>query len=101
MAKKKPNFQTALVMSMFRKQGFVVDKTEYWNHFAKIRKDLFGFIDLIAMKPGEPLIAVQVTSRSMVSSRVKKILELPEHKIWLSTGCRIWVIGLPRIVEIK
>ena len=47
---------------------------ERWNPFAKIRQDLFGFVDLLAIRQGETL-AVQTTSGSNVSARVKKITE--------------------------
>lgn len=99
--KKKPKQQTAEVIKRLVNDGFRVDKVEHWNQFARKRKDLFNFIDLIAMKPNHPLIGIQVTSRANVPSRVKKILSLDEHRIWLSTGCLIWVVGLPRVVEIK
>jgi hypothetical protein len=34
---------------------------EKWNPFAKIRQDLFG-ADVLALKPGEPVLAVQATT---------------------------------------
>lgn len=39
------------------------------------RSDLFGFSDLVAVKEGEPLVFLQVTSSSNVPSRLTKILE--------------------------
>jgi len=44
---------------------------EKWNPHARIRQDLFGFIDILAIKRGETL-AVQATAAG-VSARLKKI----------------------------
>ena len=50
---------------MLRDQGYKVWITEHWNPWARIRQDLFGCIDLLAIGNGETL-AVQTTSRSNV-----------------------------------
>jgi hypothetical protein len=55
-----------------REQGYFVTTVEYWDHFARKRRDLYGIWDLLAIKTGETL-AVQTTSGSNVSARVKKI----------------------------
>lgn len=47
---------------------------EHWNGFVGKRYDLFGFIDLLALRGSETL-AVQTTSYSNVSARVKKIAD--------------------------
>lgn len=57
-----------------REQGYRVAVVEKWNPHARIRQDLFGFIDLLAIK-GPETLAVQSTSRGNVSARVKKITE--------------------------
>lgn len=102
-AKKKPKrvSPTQQVLKHYRDLGYTLAITERWNSYAKIRQDLFGFIDLIAIKSGEPMIAIQATSRPNIGTRVKKILSLPAHRIWLETGARILVVGLPRIVEVE
>lgn len=61
-------------LDYLRKQGYRVAIVERWNAHARIRQDLFGCIDLLAIKDGETL-AVQTTSGSNVSARVKKIAE--------------------------
>lgn len=55
-------------------RGYLVAVVEKWNPHARVRQDLFGFIDLLAVKEGETL-AVQTTSRSNMSSRARKIAE--------------------------
>ncbi len=69
-AKKKSPTQRTL--EELRKRGYTAAITERWNPFAKIRQDLFGIVDVLAVGNGETL-AVQCTSGSNVSSRVDKI----------------------------
>ena len=68
MAKESP---TTRSLALLREQGYTVAVVEKWNPHARIRQDLFGFIDILAIKRGETL-AVQATS-SGVSARLKKI----------------------------
>ena len=78
-------------LKYLREQGYTVAITERWNPFARIRQDLFGFIDLLAIKPGETL-AVQTTS-SGVSTRLKKIAESPLLPKVREAGWKIHVHG--------
>ncbi len=73
------------------KIGYRVGKCEHWNHFAKIRQDLYGCIDLIAMRPGEALLAVQPTDITSVSKRMAKAHQTAID--WVSTGNRFEVWG--------
>lgn len=57
-----------------RGEGYTVAITEHWNPFARIRQDLWGFCDLLAIRKGETL-CVQCTSESNASTRVNKIAE--------------------------
>jgi hypothetical protein len=70
MAKESPTTRT---LALLREQGYTVAVVEKWNPHARIRQDLFGFIDILAIKRGETL-AVQATA-SGVSARLKKIAE--------------------------
>ncbi len=74
-------------------RGYTYWKTEYWNHFAKKRKDLLGFADAIGLKAGHPIIAVQTTSRGNISARKAKILAEPLAFLWLCTGATIEIHG--------
>jgi carbonic anhydrase len=65
---------TALSLRHLRDEGWTAEVVERWNPHARIRQDLFGFVDLIAIRPGETL-AVQTTSAGNVASRVRKIGE--------------------------
>ncbi len=65
---------TQLSLKKLREEGYTVQVVEYWNSFARIRIDLFGFIDIIALK-GKEVLAVQTTSASNMSARCKKIAD--------------------------
>lgn len=59
------------------------------------RVDLFGAFDLLAVNSAGEVKAVQVTSRGNVSSRVKKLAELPVLG-WLRKagwGLEVWGWG--------
>lgn len=82
-----PDSPTSRTLQSLRKDGFIAAVVEKWNPHAKIRQDLFGFIDLVAMRYGE-LLAVQATSTGNIQSRVQKSLESPNLYAWLLTGAR-------------
>lgn len=72
--------------------GYQVAITEHWNPWARRRVDLWGFVDLLAIKPNETL-AVQTTSATNVSARVKKIAEHENVGFVRDAGWRILVHG--------
>lgn len=76
-------------------QGYTVDIVEHWIPWAKRRKDLYGFIDLLCVGDGET-VAVQTTSGSNVSARVKKISEHENVGAVRKAGWKILVHGWRR-----
>ena len=89
------NSPTARSLAYLREQGYTVEVVERWIPGANIRKDLFGFIDLVAIKRDETL-AVQTTSYSNVSARVSKISEHENLAAVRAAGWRIEVHGWVR-----
>lgn len=65
---------------------------EHWNPFAKIRQDLFGMCDLLAIGNGET-VCVQTTSGSNVAARVRKLTEAEALPEMLRSGWRVVVEG--------
>ena len=59
------------------------------------RKDLFGFVDIVALTGEEGIIAIQSTSHSMISTRFNKIrIECQEAAMkWLESGGKIQIWG--------
>jgi hypothetical protein len=78
-------------LKYLRDEGYLVAIVEHWQPFARIRQDLFGFIDLLAIRRDETL-AVQVTA-SGVSSRVKKIEASPHLGRVREAGWQLHVHG--------
>lgn len=86
-------------LAKLRKDGWLVAITERWNPFAKIRQDLFGFVDLLAIK-GDTTLAVQTTSGDNVTARIAKIRALQSSSLWLeSPNRKIVVHGWRKIGE--
>ena len=75
-----------------RQQGYTVATVEYYNYFTKRKHDLFGCIDLLAIGNGETL-AIQVTSKSNMSTRIKKIENNDALPEMIRSGWRILVHG--------
>ena len=77
---------------MLKDQGWTCARTEHWNPFAHIRQDLFGFVDILAIK-NDQMLAVQTTTNDNAAARIKKIKENPNYEKLKATGCRIEVHG--------
>jgi hypothetical protein len=75
-----------------RDAGYTVAIVEHYNSFTRKRYDLWGFADLLAIRTGE-VLAVQTTSGSNVSARVRKIAESPLVGAVRDAGVRIHVHG--------
>ncbi len=89
-----PVTPTARTKQWLQKQGWLVGITEKWNPHAKIRQDLFGFADLVAIPVDldvgdefscsymgwseflvSPPVFIQVTSGTNHAARRDKLLE--------------------------
>lgn len=94
-------------IEMLQAHGYTTWITEHWIRYPgkKVparRKDLLGFIDLIALQPPQPFIwGVQVTTVGNMPARIKKILASRLAKTWLRCGQRIWVVGWKEYVVNK
>jgi hypothetical protein len=78
-------------LKYLRDEGYLVAIVEHWQPFARIRKDLWGWADLLAIKRGE-VLAVQVTSEG-VASRVAKIIASETLGRVREAGIRVEVHG--------
>lgn len=77
-------------------EGYTVAIVEKWNSFAKIRQDLFGFLDLLCVKDTEDrrgVVGVQTTSASNMAARRKKIMEHVHYLAVEGAGIRIELHG--------
>lgn len=94
MAKQSP---TSKALQELREQGYLAEKVEQRLPIPGkfVTRDLFGVIDIVAMKAGEILRAVQVTSRSNVNARMTKAHEKGTALTWVQAGgaFEIWGYG--------
>lgn len=86
-------------LALLRKRGYdVVQNVEYWNPYAKRRKDLFGFLDILAMRKGtREILGVQTTSGSNLSARIKKAQALEAYHTFLACGGSVEFHGWRKI----
>lgn len=83
---------TQLTLRHLAERGYTAAVVEKWNPHARIRQDLFGFVDVLAVRPGETL-AVQTTTAGSVSARVKKIADSEHIAAVREAGWTIHVHG--------
>lgn len=83
---------TQRTLKHLRRLGYpLVQVVERWNPHARIRQDLFGILDVVAV--GSDIVGVQATSGSNVSKRVTKITESEALPILRKAGIRVVVHG--------
>ena len=68
---------TQLTLRKYRRAGYMAQVVERWIPQARIRRDLFGFVDVVAVGHGET-VGIQTTSYGNIAARVRKIEEMPE-----------------------
>ena len=83
---------TQNTLKRLRKEGYTAEVVEKWIPRANVRKDLFGFIDIVALR-GDETLAVQACNYSDVSKRVKKITDSEYLPTVRDAGWRIEVHG--------
>jgi hypothetical protein len=79
-------------IALFTERGYSCTVVESYNSFTKRKKDLFGIFDVLAVGNQET-VGIQITSKSNMAARMRKIQEseyLPEI---IRSGWRVVVIG--------
>lgn len=87
---------TSRTLKLLRDEGKIAEVVEHWNSFTKQRKDLLGFLDILALDvPNRTTWGVQCTSTGNIKARINKICNECKEKAlaWLNVGNRIEVIG--------
>lgn len=83
---------TARTLKKLRADGYVCQVVEQTIPHTFIKRDLFGFADILAIKPGE-ILAVQATDATNVAHRVKKVEALDSLQAWWDGGGRFEIWG--------
>lgn len=85
---------TARSLKFLRDRGWTAQVVERWNQFAKVRQDLFGFADIVAIHPQQQgVLAVQSTSFPNRLARLRKVCAEPRALIWVQAGNAIEIHG--------
>jgi hypothetical protein len=85
---------TSRSLALLRTDGYTAAVVERWNPHARIRQDLFGVFDLVAIRAGlVGVLAVQTTSASNLSARRRKLVECPAVRTWLQAGNAVELHG--------
>lgn len=85
---------TARSLAYLRKEGYLAQVVEKFNMFSKTRIDLFGCIDIVAVRSDVMgMLGIQVTVRSNIQDRVKKCKAELKMRTWLSADNRLEVHG--------
>jgi len=87
---------TQRTLALLRKEGWNAEVTEKWIPGANIRKDLWGFIDVLAIR-GKEILGVQATSYTNTSTRVKKIEDSDNVAAVREAGIGIHVHGWRKV----
>ncbi len=83
---------TQRTLAELRRRGYLAQVVEHWVPGARVRRDLFGFIDVLAIKPDE-VLGVQACAGASVAARVAKIAEHENVGQVREAGVRIMVWG--------
>ena len=92
MTKMSANLNT-MTLNALRELGYTAQVVERYDHYTRRRYDLFGCIDMIAIKPGV-VLAVQSTGTDF-AGHMKKLTgpRRDQVKAWLETGQPFLLIG--------
>ncbi len=85
---------TEKTMAWLRGQGYVVAKVEQTVSRFRPTVDLFGCIDVVALKPGVPgVLGVQATTDRHLAERVAKVKAEPRADVWVACRNKLLVVG--------
>lgn len=81
-------------LARLKSQGYFTQVVEKWNPFARIRQDLFGAIDILAVRANmNGCIGIQTTTMGNVQARLTKAAALPAIRAFIMAGNRFEVWG--------
>lgn len=81
-SRKSSTSPTQRSLKKLKAEGWLCAIVEKYNSFIKVRQDLYGFGDILAVRKGGETMIVQTTSGSNFAARMAKIKALPAAAIW-------------------
>lgn len=94
--KKSKVSATQLSLKKLRAEGYLCAIVEHFNPWVKIRQDMFGFVDIVAVKENESLY-IQTTTADHMEARIRKIMGHPNLPQVHSTNRTVIVHGWVKI----
>jgi hypothetical protein len=76
---------TQRTLAECRKRGWVAQVVEKWNPHAKVRQDLFGCIDVVALTD-RGILGIQACAGASHAARAAKMRAEPKTLAWLKSG---------------
>jgi hypothetical protein len=83
---------TSKSLELMRREGWLANVVEQNIPHARLKRDLFGCIDIVGIRGGQTL-GVQTTSASNIASRITKVNASPHFDALRDSGWRIVVHG--------
>jgi len=82
---------TQRTKAKLKAEGVTCQIVERWNAYAKVRVDLFGCIDIIAIRAGK-ILGIQCTDGTSHSKREEKARLEPRIREWVAAGAgfEVW-----------
>lgn len=87
----------ALTRRWMKGNGWDFDGAEKFNKYGMFARDLFNFIDFVALSSKDGIIGVQSTSSANHSARKKKILASHRAINWIKAGGLIVVLSWRKV----
>lgn len=81
---------TQRTLAECKRRGWTAAIVEKWNPHARIRQDLFGCIDILAITP-EGILGIQACAGSSHSARAEKCRQEPRIAAWIGAGASLAV----------
>lgn len=78
---------------MYKELGYDAHVVEKWQPQSRRRIDLFGFADVVCMRPDSGIVAVQACAGASHADRKSKIIAEPKALTWLKSGGRIELVS--------
>lgn len=83
-------FYSSKTKKLLRDEGYTYRDGHSYNAYIQKSKDLFGFIDIVALKEGVTgVVGVQVTSYGKLKEHLVKAKKLPAFWLWLDCGNQV------------
>jgi hypothetical protein len=89
---------TQLTLKWLRAEGYEAQVVERWNQFAMRRIDLYGIIDIVAIKPGQ-ILGVQSTSMAAKGKHLEKLYASRLSPLWLQAGGKLLLVCWRLLLE--